>query len=302
MAQLHDIDEWTPLVDADMLKLLASNGTQRRALKLPCLRSLSRAHVSAYDRLERCGTHEASLDALSVYSRGQIAKTPCSWCQKRRIRSFPFPECVFLRGFWGSACATCIMRGRGGECSLALANTPSPLERLPVEILEMILRLLIPSGERIRVRYHEGEPIRMDELGLDREARRLRQLLDLHQSVQEAQRLMRVNRRIGAITSQLFYRYNTFTFPSWFHQGDDLARFARELRDETLGHIRLIAVTSPSLGNMEPGINYMFGCFQLSNLGFDDSELQDYLEYKPVLSALQRGRSEIKKFANWDAW
>jgi hypothetical protein len=91
---------------------------QREVFSLPPRRLL--CHNSSTPLKKLGAGNTAAVNASLAYSRGQLAIAPFVDCHNQNKSggsAYPFPECVFVPGLWGFACANCIMRGRSIECS-----------------------------------------------------------------------------------------------------------------------------------------------------------------------------------------
>ncbi|KAK0621235.1 hypothetical protein B0T17DRAFT_508606 [Bombardia bombarda] len=122
-AQLEQLDlqgGWVQVpIERDELQPYVTTMAQREAISLPTRR------VTCFNDGQFLGRVAAknitAVNALLAYSHGQLSVAPCTDCAHRYERygsARPFPDCVFLPGKWGFACASCIARGIAAECSL----------------------------------------------------------------------------------------------------------------------------------------------------------------------------------------
>ncbi|RYP51736.1 hypothetical protein DL769_010766 [Monosporascus sp. CRB-8-3] len=95
-----------------------------------------------------------TVNALFAYSRGQFVLAPCFHClhaYHRDDSAMPFPDCVFLPGYWHFACASCIAHNRAVEFSFNIVRAEYLHEsweqlQLPIDRLDPALAEWVERG------------------------------------------------------------------------------------------------------------------------------------------------------------
>ena len=125
---------------------------------------------------------------------------------------------------------------------LPFLEEPPFLKRLPLELLEMVIRFIVPVDQRLSVHYSPQK----DSCTCD------------------ATSLMLVNKSINAATVPMLYGRNTLCVDHDPHNG--LRLFLQDLRDATFHILRRVEVLYSSGENLTHGLNLLLGCRSLQSL------------------------------------
>ncbi|KPM42111.1 hypothetical protein AK830_g4443 [Neonectria ditissima] len=80
---------------------------------------------NSYELTRKLGRKPVIVHARLTYSRGQLALTPCTRCERSYTDSnsaLPFPDCVLLPTFWCFKCASCIATNDTVCCTFRVPN------------------------------------------------------------------------------------------------------------------------------------------------------------------------------------
>ena len=127
-----------------------------------------------------------------------------------------------------------------------LMGSSQNLEALPTEILQEVIKLVVPVNQVISVRYPHPDQSR---------------------DAYDARSLMLSSRTLCEATAPIFYGRNTFKFDQ--NPGDELPIFLLHLRESTLCSLRRVQIFCFSSSDLTYGLDLLLGCHSLESLKID---------------------------------
>jgi hypothetical protein len=128
---------------------------------------------------------------------------------------------------------------------------PAPIEKLPLEVLQIIIRHVIPTNTVLYVRY----------VGIT-----------YHTTIHDAESLLRTCKTLYLATIPVFYGENKFNFDQIAE--NDLPLFLQNIGDLAFGCLRRVSIYWAQHANLTLGLDLLLGCRSLRSLEIDTGKTQ----------------------------